>query len=594
MYCYHGIALKSNGGGALAGYYVECLVGNTVQPIYADNASSPIASLSGVANKAKTDARGNYFFYVVDGTYDLKYYDAGGVLQFSETGFTMVGFDTTAAIASSASTAAAQATASAASAATAAAFTGAKTANTATLISAIRNNGFFPQPSYRLAANDIATITVPVSGAPVASTIPGAFYAAPELSANKIDWVCGPAETDGSSSRFPRGAYWGGTRSRLYSAIEFTYTADKFEVILNCGLNPSSPNFRVLVNDKISATGFVPSDGGQRNILVQFPTSATRRIRIETANGYGHYGVYATSSGAISRTGKTYPLWSVIGDSFAEGTGTTYYDGEAVTAIRMMGGNINLAPFGGTGILNPGSNVVWTNAERLKDLALNAVTDQITGIAVPAPNAGVIMMTLNDSQLASSFFGSGANFQEAVARGLWTMIDHWQTNCAGKPLFIFGPTNPTEGAIPDIYRIRDAGAGACHGLANVWFIDRLNPGPALRKGTLSRITTTGNTTNASKIITGLASISNVAISSGISGAGIPTGARVMSVDSGTQVTIDLNCTATATGAAITFQNDQSSIYTTPLDGTHPNPAGHNLDGLWMADRIREIVLTQLA
>lgn len=91
MYCHHGIALKSPSGGTLPGYFVECLSGETVVPIYADNLGSPIASLSGVTDRAKTDARGNFFFYVTDGTYNLKYYDDNGVYQFTETGFTMDG-----------------------------------------------------------------------------------------------------------------------------------------------------------------------------------------------------------------------------------------------------------------------------------------------------------------------------------------------------------------------------------------------------------------------------------------------------------------------------------------------------------------------
>lgn len=469
----------------------------------------------------------------------------------------------------------------------------APSANTALLRAAIRNNGFFPQPSWRTAANDVATITIGAAGA--APTIPSYFYAAPEASAGKLNWVSGPAITGGASDRYARGAYNPalGGRSPLYDAFEFTNTSDKFEVAMNAGI-PGTGNFRVLVNDKIAGVGTVPSDGTNRNILCTFPTSATRRIRIETAGGHGHFGIAATSAGAIAQTGRTYPLWSVIADSFGEGTGTTTFDGEAVTLVRAMGGSINLAAVGGTGILNPGTGgkVVWTDAERLKDLALNGVTDVITA-AAPDAKAGIIMMSINDQALAAGVFGSGATYQEAIARGLWTMIDHWQANRSGKPLFVFGPTWSNSAPTMDIYRMRDAGAEACNGVANVWFIDRLEPGPRLRGGSRLVTTTTGNTTNASKIITTLASLANVAVGSGISGSGIPTGARVMSLDSATQVTIDLNCTATATGVTIKFLNDQSAIYT-DADGTHPNPAGHNLDGLWMADRIREIILTQLA
>ena len=89
MFCYHGTATDTKGN-SLVGYFVECLASGVVQSIYADNSGTPIVSVSGVANRAKTDGRGNFNFYVADGTYDLKYYDDNGEYQFTETGFTMV------------------------------------------------------------------------------------------------------------------------------------------------------------------------------------------------------------------------------------------------------------------------------------------------------------------------------------------------------------------------------------------------------------------------------------------------------------------------------------------------------------------------
>ena len=89
MFCYHGTATDTKGN-SLVGYFVECLASGVVQSIYADNSGTPIVSVSGVANRAATDGRGNYNFYVADGTYDLKYYDDNGEYQFTETGFTMV------------------------------------------------------------------------------------------------------------------------------------------------------------------------------------------------------------------------------------------------------------------------------------------------------------------------------------------------------------------------------------------------------------------------------------------------------------------------------------------------------------------------
>lgn len=89
MFCYQDTCFNTKGD-ALSGYYVECLSDGVVQSIFADiDGSTPIISSSGVANRAKTDARGNFFFYVEGGTYTLKYYDSNGVYQFSSPEFSV-------------------------------------------------------------------------------------------------------------------------------------------------------------------------------------------------------------------------------------------------------------------------------------------------------------------------------------------------------------------------------------------------------------------------------------------------------------------------------------------------------------------------
>lgn len=70
-------------GDSLANWQVEAVAldTDTVIPIYADETATPIANVSGVTNRAKTDANGNYDFFVADGTYSLKFYDQAGVYQ---------------------------------------------------------------------------------------------------------------------------------------------------------------------------------------------------------------------------------------------------------------------------------------------------------------------------------------------------------------------------------------------------------------------------------------------------------------------------------------------------------------------------------
>lgn len=93
MFRYAGTNTTTSGD-SLVGWQVECVQlsdGETVVPIFSDESSTPIASVSGVTNRAVTDARGNFEFYVENGTYSLRFYDAAGVFQRLDRFFTMYG-----------------------------------------------------------------------------------------------------------------------------------------------------------------------------------------------------------------------------------------------------------------------------------------------------------------------------------------------------------------------------------------------------------------------------------------------------------------------------------------------------------------------
>lgn len=65
--------------------------------------------------------------------------------------------------------------------------------------------------------------------------------------------------------------------------------------------------------------------------------------------------------------------------------------------------------------------------------------------------------------------------------------------------------------------------------------------------------TTGNTTSGSAVITGIPDTTGITADTFFAtGTGIPYQAKIASVDSGTQVTLDRVCTETGTGVAITF------------------------------------------
>jgi hypothetical protein len=81
--------------------------------------------------------------------------------------------------------------------------------------------------------------------------------------------------------------------------------------------------------------------------------------------------------------------------------------------------------------------------------------------------------------------------------------------------------------------------------------------------------TTGNTTLGSAVVTGIASTAGITADDtyySISGTGIQQGARIVSVDSATQITMDVVATSTETATDITFSQD---TYALPADWDMP-------------------------
>lgn len=607
MFCYHGTC-QNQSGDALAGYFVEAVVGSTVQTIYADNSSTPIITSSGVANRAKSDSRGNFFFYIADGVYDLKYYNAQGVYQFTETGFSMISAEGIAAAATSAAAASTSATAAASSASAAAAYTSAKSANTAALISAVRTNGYFPAPTTRAPAADIPTVALGTADAN--STINGNAPTSPNIpfTSSKLSYLSGVPKLAASSYPLSnyinsRGAYYGAKDAvpnplyaTQFTAIEFIHTGTALEV----PYFGSGGYIRAIVNGAIAALHNSSTTGSLYYLKLTFPSSATRRIVIESTN-LPIGGINVASTSEVAATGRSYPIVTVMGDSFVEAAGTIGYDGEAEVMGRVLGVSTAVAGVGATGLLNPGGNntagfpkVNWQNATRLLDLTLSGVTSDQTSAAV-SPAMGVVMMSVNDSSVATTYWGGASNLQDAIANGVYALIDAWKAANPTKPLVFFGPTWTSETPLLSVYSIRDGCEEACLNSSNVWFIDRLGPGPYLRKGTEATLTTTGTLTSGSAVITGMASQTGLQVGSQVLGTGIPTDAVVKSIDSGTQITLSANATASGS-QTLTIATDQASNYTSLVlgDVTHPNRRGHSYDGRWMATQLRHLILNEFA
>lgn len=105
-------------GDALGGWQVGLVELDTqnVVPIFSDENSTPIVTVSGVANRAIADENGNYDFFVPSGTYTLQFFNSAGVFQRSQRFVAMFGSDDIDAADASATAAAASALAADASA----------------------------------------------------------------------------------------------------------------------------------------------------------------------------------------------------------------------------------------------------------------------------------------------------------------------------------------------------------------------------------------------------------------------------------------------------------------------------------------------
>lgn len=425
--------------------------------------------------------------------------------------------------------------------------------NVSALRDAVRTQGFFPRPAAALAAGDTPTLTLNSSGAN--STIDGASPDSPRVprTSAMLTYVSGPPISRGTV--YPqynyftsRGAYLGTSNgtdplrgSSGYFAYEFVHTGSVFEIPMYAS-GATGVNVRVLVNGFVAGTFSVPAATGGRHLgKVQFPGSATRTIRIETI-GIPCNGVHVASLSEVASVGRSYPLVTLIGDSFFDGTGMAVGDSLPSVAGRALGFNMAIAGAGGTGLLNTGGNntsgypkVAFTHAERLKDLTLSGVTSAQTGLAA-VPAMGLVAASLNDEGVASGVWSPfGATLMDAIINRADVLIDAWLAANPGKPLVWLGPTwpsgQPNNRPTLNLYRIRDGvqRAVAMRSADNVWFIDRLMP--ALREGVYSTAT------------------------------------------------------------------DQAALYTggtTGTDATHPTPAGHCFDGLWLADQLRRLILTQFA
>lgn len=486
-------------------------------------------------------------------------------------------------------------------------------ANTLALIDAVREFGSFERPVSHADAADVPTLTLGASFA--VSTLTAAPPHTPSIdyTDDRLTFLSGVPMLVGAG--YPggffvtsRGAYEGAAngggdplRTSYFLSFEFNHTGDTFDLAYKGG---GGGKLRILV-DGIAVITHTEAADGLYCLLVEFGSSRLRRITIE-ANGPSFAGINVASDGEVTATGRANPLMTVLGDSLIAPTGVATgegYLGQAAVMGRALGFSTAVAGVGSTGMMNPGVNntagfprVNWQNATRLLDLTLSGVTSAQTGGAI-SPDIGVVFGSQNDGNVPDTMWNGAANLEAATFDAAWVLIEAWLAANPGKPLVFFGPSWLNATPLPSVYLYRDGIQRACQAAysSGVRFIDRLGSAPLQRSGVFAYITTTGTTTNASKVVSAIPSTYGIVEGALVQGAGVPDGITVVSVDSGTQVTLSDQATATAAGVTLLFRNSQADLYASLLfgDTAHPGPRGHLRDGLDQAEQLRRLILGEL-
>lgn len=341
---------------------------------------------------------------------------------------------------------------------------------------AAQANGFYPQPS------TVATITVGTSGA--ASAIASSVSVDKDNAALRYMYgkkvVGGVSYPDYVGNKWQSANYGGGYIISNGGAVEFEYTGQRIEFYLLC--RGYGAQLRVLYKElpsgiwKTTAIATTALDGGFRYILVDFQTSASRRIRFETS---GHYfcGLQREPAATVTASSVTAPpIVCMMGDSFLEQTGSSgACTGMSFVMGRALGIDIYSSGVGGTGVNSTGGlNPVGGQKVNYQ----NRVTD---ATSITNLGAFIIWQSIND-----------AGFTQAQQHdGLEAIITTFRASKPTTPIIIIGPTAPTGTVTQPLYLLRDAGRQVaneygCH------FIDQLQPHCLVGTGRVGATTGSGN------------------------------------------------------------------------------------------------------
>lgn len=449
MYCKTG-TLNRTTGDSLSNWYVEVVnAAGTVQPIYGDASLTPIINSTGVASRAKADKRGNYFYYITDGEYYEKYYDANGVYQWTSPPFTAI---TTSGLDAAAYAAAAQAAS----------------------VARYMPNKFLTRrvmsspPTITYTGATTHTMGSYTQIQACDGTTPSSTFNYRRMS--KVIASGGVVYDRGCTNGLVPGA----STSSHMSAFAFSYDAATLELQF---INQSQKLWFKVDGEYVSLTPTTMiSDGALGIIYIDFGSAKMREIEVILV-GVGQIlrfvGAFIEPTASIAPVAPRGPKTFVIGDSFGEGTGATSPINcyTAVLADTLGWDDVVTSSTGGAGLLatNSGTKLKYRDRVAADVLAFS-------------PEIIIIQGSIND--------GGGSFTAAAITSELASLISEIQAALPLCKIIVTSMMAAAGGgfASPTFYRSAEALKTAADA-AGVSFVNLLEQDlpDAVTGGTITRV-----------------------------------------------------------------------------------------------------------
>ena len=334
----------------------------------------------------------------------------------------------------------------------------------------------------------------------------------------------------------------------------------------------------------------------------QFPNTLHNKLVILDCN----FVVDPTNVNGKGVSGLVGPgIANVFMRTSAAFTGTTASGSAAVTGISSTANLVVGMPLSGSGI-QAGSKIASITSATAIVMTLTAsasatVSISYRAVGSPNPASGLIFVNLQDNY-NRYFFGtsqslsplSGVSITVSTGSALTVGNAYTITGLGTTSLENWITIGVPRGIVPAVGVTFIAAATSGTGTGTVQAsldsgVDKIellgNPNPTLTSNaatvlgvssgayllfqalSTNVVAATGTTTSGQATVTGIASTAEMRPGQSISGAGIPLGATIVSVDSATAITISANATASAT---VPISVGPASTLTAPVAGSTIN------------------------